>query len=94
MSQGGRDSRRAGNARSHGPPRGFRWTGEREVDWTDTADCDDCRLILAANHSVVVRSSSHAANEAAGRRRHPRTKSTPPLTHQAPETTTQNRSVV
>src|ERR1700722_4961818 len=58
--------------RSRGPPRGLRWVGKREVDWTDTADCDDCRFILAADHSVVMRSSSHAVHETAGRRRHAR----------------------
>ena len=62
----------AGSLRSQGSPRGIRWIGEREVDWTHTADCDDRRLILAADHPVVMRSSSHAVHEAAGRRRHAR----------------------
>ena len=62
----------AGSLRSQGPPRGLRWIGEREVDWTDTADCDDRRFILAADHSVVMRSSSHAVHEAAGRCTHAR----------------------
>jgi hypothetical protein len=62
----------AGSLRSQGPPRGLRWIGEREVDWTDTANCDDRRFILAADHPVVMRSSSHAVHEAAGRRRHAR----------------------
>jgi hypothetical protein len=69
---GGRDHSAAGSLQSHGPPTGLRWIGEREVDWTDTADCDDRRFILAADHSVVMRSSSHAVHEAAGRRRHAR----------------------
>src|ERR1700688_4250599 len=60
----------ASSLRSHGPPKGLRWIGEREVDWTDTADCDDRRFNLAPDHSVVMRSSSQAAHEAAGRRRH------------------------
>jgi hypothetical protein len=64
--------RAAGSLRSQGPPRGLRWIGEREVDWTDTANCDDRRFILAADHPVVMRSSSHAVHEAAGRRRHAR----------------------
>ena len=55
-----------------GLARGIRWIGEREVDWTHTADCDDRRLILAADHPVVMRSSSHAVHETAGRRRHAR----------------------
>jgi hypothetical protein len=62
----------AGSLRSQGPPRGLRWIGEREVDWTDTANCDNCRFILAADHPVVMRSSSRAVHEAAGRRRHAR----------------------
>jgi hypothetical protein len=62
----------AGSLRSQGSPRGIRWIGEREVDWTDTADCDDRRFILAADHAVVMRSSGHAVHEAAGRRRHAR----------------------
>jgi hypothetical protein len=61
-----------GGDRSHGPPWGFRWIGERKVDWTDTADRDDCRLILAADDPVVMRSSSHAMHEAPDRRRHAR----------------------
>ncbi len=65
---GGHDGRKG----SHGPPRGFRRIGECEVDWTDAADCDDRRLILAADHPVVMRSSSHPVHEAAGRRRHAR----------------------
>jgi hypothetical protein len=69
---GGRNHSAAGSLRSQGPPRGLRWIGEREVDWTDTADCDDRRFILAADHSVVMRSSSHVVHEAAGRRRHAR----------------------
>jgi len=36
----------------------------------DTADCDDRRLILAADHPIVMRSSSHTPNETSGRRRH------------------------
>jgi len=62
----------AGSLRSHGAPRRFRWIGEREVDWTDTADCNDRPLILASDHPVVMRSSSHAVNEAAGSRRQAR----------------------
>ena len=71
---GGRDHSAAGSLRSQGPPRGLRWIGEREVDWTDTADCDDRRFILAADHAVVMRRSSHAVHEAAGRRRHARSR--------------------
>jgi hypothetical protein len=69
---GGRDHSPVGSLRSQGPRRGLRWIGEREVDWTDTADCDDRRFILAADHAVVMRSSSHAVHEAAGRRSHAR----------------------
>ena len=43
---------------------------ERQVSWADTTDCDDCRLFLAADYSVVMRTSSHAVHEAAGRRTH------------------------
>ena len=64
------DRSAVGDYRSHRPPRGFRWFGEREVDWTDTADCDDRRVILAADDPVIVRSPCHAVHEAAGRRRH------------------------
>src|SRR5208282_4717436 len=53
---------------------GFRWIGEREVDWTNTADCDDGWLTLAADHSVVVGSSGYAVYEAAGRGRHARSR--------------------
>jgi len=55
-----------GSPRSDCPPRGFRWIGERQVGWTDTADCHDCRLVLAADYSIEMRSSSYAMHEAAG----------------------------
>jgi hypothetical protein len=74
MCRGGRDrgDHSAALLRLQGPPRGLRRIGEREVDWTDTADCDDRRFILAVDHAVVIRRSGHAMHEAAGRRRHAR----------------------
>ena len=69
----------------------------REVDWTDTADCDDRRVHFGRGsrrrnaefqprgaRSCRQAQSTHEAGS----------KSAPLLTHQLPETTTQNRSVV
>src|ERR1035438_10157811 len=69
-----RDHGRRGRGRRGPMPRRLRshWIDERQVDWTDAADRDDRRLIFAADHPVVMRSSCHAVYEAAGRRTHTR----------------------
>ena len=45
---------------------GLRGIAELEVDRTDAADGDDGRLVVAANHAVVVRRQGDATHVAAG----------------------------
>ncbi len=40
---------------SHFPPRRLRGIAEGEIDRTDAADGDHHRLVLAADHAVVMR---------------------------------------
>src|ERR1700733_4246030 len=55
---------------SHFAPRRLRRIAELKVDWTDAADGNDGRLIVAANHAIIMRRQGDAVHVAACRNRH------------------------